>query len=172
MGQILHEQCLPNHGGGFYVYPTMKQAVFADVPKNEHGLYMAPRTILVCICWGDSQQYSNGKLAFSYICPVKELPLQKGYVATKAARREAEDISLHNKKKGPSKFLGGMKEKLISHSISGSSTTKKTLKNDPLIRKQVLDQKKSSDLLKDENGSLEREIMEMEQRLQGITMFR
>jgi len=172
LGQIMHEPASSHHGGGYYVYPTMKQAVFADVPHTEHGLYMAPRTILVCICWGDSIQYSNGKIAFSYISPVKELPLHKGYLATKTARKEADDLKVENKKKGTSVILNNMKEKVISHSRPSSAVGKKVSGSDPLARKQVLDKKTGSDLLKDENNLLEREILEMEKRLQGIVMFR
>ena len=36
----------PDHKGGFYVYATPKEAVFADVPNKSGGLYMAPRTVM------------------------------------------------------------------------------------------------------------------------------
>jgi hypothetical protein len=41
------------------------------------------------VCWGEKVEYPNGKLAFSYICPVKELGYPKGYLSTKAGMREA-----------------------------------------------------------------------------------
>ena len=172
LGRILHEPCTPNHGGGYYVYPTMKQAVFADIPHNKDGLYMARRTILVCICWGDYVEYGNGKIAFSYICPTKELPLDKGYLSTKTARRQIEEQPSSDKGDGKSLYLKRVKEKLLSVAVPKGKGGKNVNTNDPLIRKQLLDEKKGSDLLKDQNDELEREIMEMEQRLQGINMTR
>jgi len=170
LGQILHEPCEPNHGGGYYVYPTMKQAVFADIPHNKDGLYMAPRTILVCICWGDYVEYGNGKIAFSYICPTKELPLDRGYIATKTARRQIEDTKENNNAKpdGKSLLLKNVKEKLISIALPNKINGKKINKNDPIVRKKLLENKTGTSLLRDQNDVLEKEIMMMEERLQGI----
>ncbi len=53
------------------------------------GLFIAPRTVLKVICWGDSVVYPNGKIAFSFMCPIENLDLKKGYRATNAAKTEA-----------------------------------------------------------------------------------
>ena len=52
------------------MYSKLEEAIFADIPFKRGGLYFAPRTILKCLCWGDKIEYDNGKLAFSYICPI------------------------------------------------------------------------------------------------------
>eukprot|EP01016_Furgasonia_blochmanni_P043250 TRINITY_DN5839_c0_g1_i2.p1 TRINITY_DN5839_c0_g1~~TRINITY_DN5839_c0_g1_i2.p1 ORF type:complete len:143 (+),score=17.87 TRINITY_DN5839_c0_g1_i2:273-701(+) len=53
------------------------------------GMGFAPRTVLQCICWGTRIDYPNGKLSFSYLCPVLDIGMPKGYIASKAAQREA-----------------------------------------------------------------------------------
>ena len=62
---------------------------------------MAPRCILKCLCWGDKIHYPNGVIAFSYITPVQDLGMPRGYKSTTAALnaciKEYEDK--HNKKK-------------------------------------------------------------------------
>lgn len=58
-----------NHQGGYYVYSTLKEAIFADVPYNKGGHYIAPRTILKLIAWGDFMLYDKGKMAFTHIIP-------------------------------------------------------------------------------------------------------
>jgi hypothetical protein len=70
------------------VYPTVDQVIFADIPYKPGGLYIAPRTILKCICWGSSVEYDNGKMSFSYICPVQDLGIPQGYKSSKTAIRE------------------------------------------------------------------------------------
>ena len=80
---------------------------------NKNGLYFAPRTILKVICWGDKVEYSSGKIAFSYICPVEDLGMPKGYKITKNAKKEAlkqftmkENLKkLKPKKKKPDFYL-------------------------------------------------------------------
>ena len=83
----LTERALPNHGGGYYVYATPKEAVFADIPFKEGGLYMAPRTVLKVKAWGDFVIYNNGKMSFTHILPVADLGIPRGYKSTRAAWR-------------------------------------------------------------------------------------
>lgn len=52
------------------MYPSLKEAVFADIPYNKGGHFIAPRTVLKVIAWGDFVVYDKGKMAFSYIMPV------------------------------------------------------------------------------------------------------
>ena len=71
------------------MYPTLQEAVFADVPFSTGGLYLAPRTIVKVIAWGDFVCYSKGKMAFSYLLPVEDLGLPIGYKNTKESIKEA-----------------------------------------------------------------------------------
>ena len=92
MGEVLSQTARPGHGGGYYVYASTREAVFADVPYKRGGHYIAPRTVVKCICWGDFVVYSNGKMSFSNIMAVGDLGLPQGYKANKAAiRRALED---------------------------------------------------------------------------------
>jgi hypothetical protein len=59
------------------------------VPFNKGGHYIAPRTVLKVIAWGNFVCYSNKKMAFSNIMPVEDLGLPLGYKSTKASIREA-----------------------------------------------------------------------------------
>ena len=63
----------------------MKEAIFADIPFKEGGLYIAPGTVIKCICWGDFVCYGSGKMAFSNLMPVADLGLPLGYKASKSA---------------------------------------------------------------------------------------
>ena len=80
---------MSNHRCGYYVYATVKEAIFADVPFKQGGHYIAPRTVLKCICWGSFVQYSNGKIAFSNLLPVADLGLPQGYKSSKSAIKTA-----------------------------------------------------------------------------------
>ena len=92
LGATLSQTALAGHKGGYYVYATTKEAVFADVPYKRGGHFIAPRTVMKCICWGDFVVYSNGKMSFSNIMPVGDLGLPQGYKANKSAiRRALED---------------------------------------------------------------------------------
>ena len=70
IGDMKFQQVKSGHKGGYYVYASIKEAVFADVPYHEGGHFIAPRTVMKCICWGDFCVYDKGKMAFSYIMPV------------------------------------------------------------------------------------------------------
>ena len=153
IGTTLTETVKTNHGGGYYVYPTIKQAFFADVPFNKGGLYTAPRVLLVCMCWGESLEYKNGKIAWENLSPIKEMPMESGYLATKHAKRQIEpQIKEQNLKDKPlvyklkSKFLNG---KSMNKASYGSDK-----KDNPI-----------SELLKNENDNLEKEIKAMEKKL-------
>ena len=80
LGKTMHEEVIEGHKGGFYVYPNLEEAIFADVPNKKGGLYIAPRTILKCMCWGNRYEYDKGKLAFSYLIPVQDIGMPKGYI--------------------------------------------------------------------------------------------
>eukprot|EP00330_Aristerostoma_sp_ATCC50986_P011665 CAMPEP_0114577058 /NCGR_PEP_ID=MMETSP0125-20121206/1760_1 /TAXON_ID=485358 ORGANISM="Aristerostoma sp., Strain ATCC 50986" /NCGR_SAMPLE_ID=MMETSP0125 /ASSEMBLY_ACC=CAM_ASM_000245 /LENGTH=135 /DNA_ID=CAMNT_0001766073 /DNA_START=159 /DNA_END=566 /DNA_ORIENTATION=- len=133
----------------------MKQAVFADIPYNKGGLYTAKRTILACICWGESIDYKSGKVAFSALCPVREYPLDKGYLSTKAARRWGE------------------KEKAVPRpKTSGYSRIKDKLYDaNPVSdqqKKKEYEDIKTTDLLQKENFGLENDIILMEKTLRQL----
>ena len=85
----MSQQARPGHRGGYYVYGSTREAVFADVPYNRGGNFIAPRTVLKCICWGDFVVYNNGKMSFSNIMPVGDLGLPQGYMANRNAVRRA-----------------------------------------------------------------------------------
>lgn len=87
IGETLYQPAQAGHEGGYYVYRTAEEAVFADMyfplsQQHEGGLFIAPRTILTVVAWGDRVEYPNGKLSFSYICPVRDIGLPRGYLAT------------------------------------------------------------------------------------------
>jgi hypothetical protein len=48
----------------------LKEAVFADIPYNKGGHFIAPRTVLKVIGWGDFVIYDKGKISFSNLMPV------------------------------------------------------------------------------------------------------
>ena len=77
------------HKGGYYVYATVQEAIFADVPYKAGGNFIAPRTVIKCICFGDFVIYSNGKMSFSNLICSAELGLPRGYKANKDAIRRA-----------------------------------------------------------------------------------
>ena len=91
IGSQMSQKAMSGHRGGYYVYATVKEAIFADVPFKEGGHYIAPRTVIKCICWGAFVQYSNGKIAFSHLLPVADLGLPLGYKSSKAAVQTAID---------------------------------------------------------------------------------
>ena len=70
IGVHLHEPAKPNREGGYYVF-------------------IAPRTILKVIAWGDCVQYPKGKIAFSNVLPVEDLGLPIGYKNTKGPLKMA-----------------------------------------------------------------------------------
>ena len=80
VGHLMTQQAISGHKGGYYVYPTSRGAIFADVPYKQGGHFIAPRTVLKCICWGDFVVYGNGKMSFTNLMPVAELGLPQGYI--------------------------------------------------------------------------------------------
>ena len=89
MGQVLTQSAMAGHKGGYYVYSSTREAVFADVPYKRGGHFIAPRTVIKCICWGNFVIYNNGKMSFSNIMAVADLGLPQGYKANKSAIRQA-----------------------------------------------------------------------------------
>lgn len=59
------------------------------MPYKAGGNFIAPRTVIKCICWGDFVVYSNGKMSFSNLMMVAELGLPRGYKANKDAIKRA-----------------------------------------------------------------------------------
>ena len=78
IGQELHQEALPNHSGGFYVYSRLEDAVIAKLPRK--GLYASPRRVLEVLAWGKSIKYPNGKTAFSSVMPLRDIGMPKGYL--------------------------------------------------------------------------------------------
>eukprot|EP00347_Sterkiella_histriomuscorum_P016595 403352585 len=89
IGVQMTEPVQPDRKGGFYVYGSLKEAVFADVPFNKGGHYIAPRTVLKLICWGDFIKYEKGKIAFTNILPVEDVGLPIGYKNSKESIKMA-----------------------------------------------------------------------------------
>lgn len=66
--------------------------------QHEGGLFIAPRTVLKVMAWGDHVEYPNGKLSYSFVCPVLDIGLPRGYLTTKsgicrAAKRHTRKLS-------------------------------------------------------------------------------
>ena len=59
------------------------------MPYKAGGNFIAPRTVIKCICWGDFVVYGNGKISFTNLMPVADLGLPRGYKANKDAIRRA-----------------------------------------------------------------------------------
>ena len=88
-GEVLSQPAVTGHRGGYYVYASVQEAIFADVPYKAGGNFIAPRTVIKCICFGDFVVYSNGKISFSNLIQVAELGLPRGYKANKDAIKRA-----------------------------------------------------------------------------------
>ncbi|CAG9332620.1 unnamed protein product [Blepharisma stoltei] len=86
IGKTLHQEAAPNHQSGYYVYKTPYQALISNIPYKEGGNFVAPRTILKVIAWGECIEYPNHKFSFSYILPVEDIGLPFGYISTQYAR--------------------------------------------------------------------------------------
>mmetsp|Transcript_86330 Transcript_86330/g.241435 ORF Transcript_86330/g.241435 Transcript_86330/m.241435 type:complete len:149 (+) Transcript_86330:57-503(+) len=50
------------------------------IPARRGGLFVAPRSLLRCLCEGPFVQYPSGKVACSRLTPVEELPMPDGYL--------------------------------------------------------------------------------------------
>lgn len=70
LGETLVEPVRKGHGGGFYVYPSLADALEVDVPSNS-ALRRAPRAIIRVRAEGQYTRYDNGKLAFSRVTPLE-----------------------------------------------------------------------------------------------------
>mmetsp|Transcript_19155 Transcript_19155/g.32658 ORF Transcript_19155/g.32658 Transcript_19155/m.32658 type:complete len:122 (+) Transcript_19155:258-623(+) len=78
VGHIKYEEVKPNKQGGYFVYKDVKNAIFADIAYKEGGNFLAPRSIIKVICWGEPLSYGN-KLCYPFILPVLDLGLPMGY---------------------------------------------------------------------------------------------
>eukprot|EP00742_Colponemidia_sp_Colp-10_P009571 GILJ01010448.1.p1 GENE.GILJ01010448.1~~GILJ01010448.1.p1 ORF type:complete len:243 (+),score=24.36 GILJ01010448.1:71-730(+) len=87
LGETLHQPAQPGHKGGYYVYASPQEALYADIPYRRGGLFVAPRVVLRVLAWGPFVIYDSGKLSFSYVCPVEEIAVPRGYLVTRSARR-------------------------------------------------------------------------------------
>ena len=87
VGKLLHQPVKPNKKGGYFVYKDVKDAIFADIVFHNGGNFSAPRTVIKCVCWGDSIKYGS-KLSYSFLIPVADMGLPIGY---KANARECID---------------------------------------------------------------------------------
>lgn len=77
---MLHQPVKPSKKGGYFVYKDVKDAIFADIVFHNGGNFSAPRTVIKCVCWGDSIKYGN-KLCYSFLLPVGDMGLPIGYKA-------------------------------------------------------------------------------------------
>lgn len=70
IGITLKEEAEPDHGGGYYVYKTIKEAKNAVFPSDSI-LIKETKVILKVKCGGNYCKYENGKIAFSEIKAVQ-----------------------------------------------------------------------------------------------------
>jgi len=106
-------------------------------------------------CKTREQEYGNGKLAFSYLCPIAVSPLPKGYLVTKDAKQHIEKTVAKTKVEKP-KFTDFLKHSKL---VTRPKTADKFKANavTPL-----------ANILKDENEQLEDSILRMEQNLRKL----
>ena len=70
LGKTMRERAADNHGGGYYVYPTLEQALKCEVPSDS-TLYYSRRVLVRCEVAGRSIEYGSGKIARTYLRPVE-----------------------------------------------------------------------------------------------------
>lgn len=63
------------------------------MPNREGGNFIAPRTVMKCICFGDFVVYNGGKMSFSNLMAVGDLGIPRGYIAFRGAIRDAQEES-------------------------------------------------------------------------------
>eukprot|EP01022_Parablepharisma_sp_SALTPOND_P019828 TRINITY_DN343_c0_g1_i1.p2 TRINITY_DN343_c0_g1~~TRINITY_DN343_c0_g1_i1.p2 ORF type:complete len:289 (-),score=37.57 TRINITY_DN343_c0_g1_i1:1956-2726(-) len=118
LGKIMHQKVRSGHKGGYYVYPTVQDAIFADMqlleriknrPLHKGGKFLAPRTILKVICWGEFVVYDNNKMSFEHVMPIEDIGLPIGYKYTKSdknyAIKHSEDWKKRRREKEFSKNI-------------------------------------------------------------------
>jgi hypothetical protein len=80
LGQQMKEAAKPKHGGGFYSYPTLQEGTdFLErcvkcIPFGEASPEIA---LLECEAGGRVVAYSNGKMASTYLRPVRVLEIRR-----------------------------------------------------------------------------------------------
>lgn len=67
---LKRERAEDDHNGGYYCYPTIEQALQADVPETSKCLNL-PRVIARCEVSGRAVTYGNGKIARTYLRPIE-----------------------------------------------------------------------------------------------------
>lgn len=87
-----------NDGNGFFVYSTPEEATNASLPDNS-ALFIAPRVLLKCMCWGDYITYNHNIYSFSYLRPLQIFPLDFGYLCTQFPQRKITTIQLNTTRK-------------------------------------------------------------------------
>lgn len=69
LGKTLSELAEPEHGGGYYSFPTVEQAV--EFGKDELVASDAVVAIIECEVWGKCVHYDSGKQATTYLKPLR-----------------------------------------------------------------------------------------------------
>jgi hypothetical protein len=72
VGVTLNGCARQDHGGGYYVYPSIEAARNCSVPNTSKASHL-PRIILRVRAEGTYCRYDNGKLSFSRITPTEEV---------------------------------------------------------------------------------------------------
>lgn len=67
LGQEMAQQPKPEHGGGYYAYWTLQQAMQADLPRRA----ARPTHILKVLVGGQHVAYDNGKTAWERMMPME-----------------------------------------------------------------------------------------------------
>ena len=70
LSKLKTERAQDDHNGGYYVYPTIEQALQAQVPDSSKCLNL-PRVIARCEVSGRAVTYGNGKIARTYLRPLE-----------------------------------------------------------------------------------------------------
>jgi len=70
-------------------------------PFHKGGKFLAPRTILKMVCWGEFCVYDNGKMSFENVMPIEDLGLPVGYKYT----RKDKDYAIKHADDGKLKRL-------------------------------------------------------------------
>jgi hypothetical protein len=70
LGKTMRERAVDNHGGGYYCYPTLEQALQCEVPSNS-SMCDARRVVVLCEVAGRAIEYGCGKIARTYLRPVE-----------------------------------------------------------------------------------------------------
>lgn len=70
LASLKKERAQHGHHGGYYCYPSLEQALAAEVPESSKCLNL-PRVVVRCETSGRAVRYDNGKIARTYLRPVE-----------------------------------------------------------------------------------------------------